>query len=180
MYLFGYDPASGGYVMTMPPSGVLNAVSGYWLRAYVDCEISIPPIPVPPAPPSGVQRADLPALYARGIPTPPAAPMLSAMAVSILDGLLVRNEPNPVRSEHTTTFKVTGPKADLVGAIRVEIYDLTGQLVWREEVQARETQWHTDDLRGDLLANGVYLYQIWVQVGDTWLPTGIRKVAVLR
>jgi hypothetical protein len=180
MYLFGYDPASGGYVMTMPPSGVLNAVSGYWLRAYVDCEISIPPIPVPPAPPSGVQRADLPALYARGIPTPPAAPMLSAMAVSILDGLLVRNEPNPVRSEHTTTFKVTGPKADLVGAIRVEIYDLTGQLVWREEVQARETQWHTDDLRGDLLANGVYLYQIWVQVGDTWLPTGIRKLAVLR
>jgi C1A family cysteine protease len=180
MYLFGYDPASGGYVMTMPPSGVLNAVSGYWLRAYVDCEISIPPIPVPPAPPSGVQRADLPALYAQGIPTPPAAPMLSAMAVSILDGLVVRNEPNPVRSEHTTTFKVTGPKADLVGAIRVEIYDLTGQLVWREEVQARETQWHTDDLRGDLLANGVYLYQIWVQVGDTWLPTGIRKVAVLR
>lgn len=75
---------------------------------------------------------------------------------------------------------MTGPKSDLVGAIRVEIYDLSGQLVWREEVQARETQWHANDLRGELLANGAYLYQIWVQVSDTWYPTGIRKLAVVR
>jgi hypothetical protein len=106
--------------------------------------------------------------------------MMRAMDASILDGLVVGNEPNPIRSEHTTTFKVTGPKSDLVGAIRVEIYDLSGQLVWREEVQGRETQWHTNDLRGELLANGVYLYRVWVKVGDAWLPTEAQKVAVVR
>jgi hypothetical protein len=106
--------------------------------------------------------------------------MMRAMDASILDGLVARNEPNPVRSEHTTTFRVTGPKADLVGAIRVEIYDLSGQLVWREEVQGRETQWHTDDLRGELLANGVYLYRMWVRIGDVWRPLEVEKLAVVR
>jgi hypothetical protein len=180
MYLFGYDAGSSGYVMVMPPNGMLEPMTGYWLRAYVECELCVDPIPAPPFPPSRVERADLTAMSAAGTPTPPAPPMMRAMDVSVLDGLVVGNEPNPIRSEHTTTFKVTGPKSDLVGAIRVEIYDLSGQLVWREEVQGRETQWHTNDLRGDLLANGAYLYQIWVQVGGTWLPTGIRKLAVVR
>jgi hypothetical protein len=180
MYLFGYDAGSSGYVMTMPPNGMLAATSGYWLRAYVDCEVCIDPIPAPPVPPSGVQRADLSAMNAQGIPTPPAPPMMRAMDASILDGLVVKNEPNPIRSENTTTFKVTGPKSDLVEAIRVEIYDLTGQLVWREEVQGRETQWHTDDLRGELLANGVYLYRVWVEIGEILYPLEIQKLAVAR
>jgi hypothetical protein len=51
---------------------------------------------------------------------------------------------------------------------------------WSEEAQARDLDWHTDNLDGELLANGVYLYKVWVRVGNTWLATGVRKVAVVR
>jgi PKD repeat protein len=180
MYLFGYDAVSRGYAMVVPPNGMLEPMTGYWLRAYVDCELCIDPIPAPPVPPSGVRRADLTTLFAQGIPTPPAPPMMRAMAVSILDGLVVGNEPNPIRSENTTTFKVTGPKSDLVGAIRVEIYDLSGQLVWSEEIEAKELAWHTVNDAGELLANGVYLYRVWAKTGEIWYPLEIRKLAVVR
>jgi len=93
---------------------------------------------------------------------------------------LIKSEPNPVRSQHTTTFKVMGSKSESVSAIRVEIYDLSGQLVWSEEAHARELAWHTDNQDGELLANGVYLYRIWVKVGDSWLPMSPGKLAVLR
>ena len=105
---------------------------------------------------------------------------MRAVGESVLDGLVVANEPNPVRSEHTTTFKVTGLKSDLVRAIRVEIYDLSGQLVWSEEIGAKELAWHTVNDAGELLANGVYLFRVWVKVGDAWLATGVQKVAVVR
>jgi flagellar hook assembly protein FlgD len=94
--------------------------------------------------------------------------------------LVVGNEPNPIRSENTTTFKVTGPKSDLVGAIRVEIYDLSGQLVWSEEIEAKELAWHTVNDAGELLANGVYLYRVWAKTGEIWYPLEIRKLAVVR
>jgi len=182
MYLFGYDTASSGYVVVMPPNGMLQPMSGYWLRAYVDCELCIDPIPVPPTPPSQAQSADPKAMQAQGIPTPPAPPVMRAVSESVLEveGLVVANEPNPVRSEHTTTFTVTGPKSDLVSAIRVEIYDLSGQLVWSAEIEAKELPWHTVNDAGELLANGVYLYRVWVKIGEIWYPQAIQKLGVLR
>jgi hypothetical protein len=180
MYLFGYDPVSGGYVMVYPPDGVLQPWSGYWIRAYVDCEVCIPSTPAPPSPPMSalVRSADL---DLKDIPTPPLPPYaLSKVEEVLASELRVVNIPNPVRSEHTTTFKVEGKGANLVQAIRVDIYDQRGQLVFTQEIAAKELAWHTVNDAGELLANGVYLYQVWVKIADEWYPTGVHKLAVVR
>ncbi|MCS7241027.1 MAG: T9SS type A sorting domain-containing protein [Candidatus Bipolaricaulota bacterium] len=89
----------------------------------------------------------------------------------------VFNHPNPVRDVHTTTFVVRGVEADL---IRVEVYDLTGRLVYVGEAAGNELVWHTQDLLGRYLANGVYLYKVLVKVGDTWIVSDIQKIVILR
>ena len=93
------------------------------------------------------------------------------------DQITVMNIPNPVRDVHTTTFLVRGVEADL---IRVEIYDLTGRLVYVGEAPGNELVWHTQDMLGQYLANGVYLYKVYVKVGDTWLVSDVRKLVILR
>ncbi|HDI11759.1 MAG TPA: hypothetical protein ENF77_05545 [Candidatus Acetothermia bacterium] len=85
--------------------------------------------------------------------------------------------PNPVRDVHTTTFMVRGVEAEL---IRVEVYDLSGRLVWQGEAPGSRLVWHTEDLVGNYLANGVYLYVIRVKVGDSWIHSGIQKLAIYR
>lgn len=87
------------------------------------------------------------------------------------------NYPNPITDVHTTVFGVRGVEADL---IRVEIYDLAGRLVWEGEALGNELAWHTEDLAGHYLANGVYLYVIYVKVGDSWIHSGIQKLAIYR
>ena len=87
------------------------------------------------------------------------------------------NVPNPVRDVHTTTFVVRGVEAE---RIRVEVYDLTGKLVWQGEALGAELTWHTEDLTGLPLANGVYLYKVYVKVGEGWLFSDVQKVVILR
>jgi hypothetical protein len=91
--------------------------------------------------------------------------------------ITVYNYPNPVKDVHTTTFVVEGVDAEL---IRVEVYDLTGKLVWKGEGSGNELTWHTEDLTGLPLANGVYLYQVFVKVGETWIASDVRKLVILR
>jgi len=52
--------------------------------------------------------------------------------------------------------------------------------VFTQNINAKELEWHTDNDTGELLANGVYLYQVWVKIADTWYPTGVHKLAVVR
>jgi hypothetical protein len=85
--------------------------------------------------------------------------------------------PNPVRDVHTATFAVRGVEAE---RIRVEVYELTGKLVWQGEALGHELTWHTEDLTGLPLANGLYLYRIYVKVGEGWLFSGVQKVVILR
>ena len=119
-------------------------------------------------------------LHARGLEAPPQPPMLKLMREAVVKGLKVYNIPNPIRSEHTTTFKVEGKGTDLVQAIRVEIYNQAGQRVFTQNINAKELEWHTVNDAGELLANGVYLYQVWVEIGGEWYPTGVHKLAVVR
>ena len=88
-----------------------------------------------------------------------------------------QNIPNPVRDVHTTTFVVRGVEAE---RIRVEVYDLTGKLVWKGEGLGNELTWHTEDLTGLPLANGVYLYKVYVKVGEAWIVSDTRKLVILR
>ena len=85
--------------------------------------------------------------------------------------------PNPVRDVHTTTFYVRGVEADL---IRVEVYDLSSRLVWQGEAPGSELVWHTEDLTGLPLANGVYLYKVLVKAGGDWIASDVLKVVILR
>ena len=179
-FLFGYDPVSAGYVMIDPATGCLEPWSGYWMKIYRDgCTLIIPPTacssPMPAGTPISVKE-----LEARGLEAPPAPPQIPVMGESPIDGLTVRNIPNPVRSEHTTTFKVEGKGVELVEAIRVDIYDLRGMRVFSEQIEDVELVWHTVNDAGELLANGVYLYQVWVCVGESWYPMEVQKLAVFR
>jgi fibronectin type 3 domain-containing protein len=180
MYLFGYDTVAGGYGMLDPVNGQLNAWTGYWIRAYVDCEVAINPAPPPPPPPTQSALMKPSALGLDGIALPPAPPKISLMGQELVNDLTVCNIPNPIRSEHTTTFKVEGKAAQLVQGIRVEIYNQAGQKVFTQDINAKELEWHTDNDMGELLANGVYLYQVWVNIGGSWYPTGVHKLAVVR
>ncbi len=89
---------------------------------------------------------------------------------------LVYNAPNPVMGL-STTFVVEGVEAEL---IRVEVYNLWGNLVFAGEAIGNELTWNTLDLSGRLVANGVYLYIAQVKVGDTWVPSPVEKLLILR
>jgi len=101
----------------------------------------------------------------------PSAPRSLAELISVF------NVPNPVRDVHTTTFVIRGVEAE---KIRVEVYDLAGRLVWRGEGLGNELSWGTQDLTGLPLANGVYLWRVWVKVGEEWVASAIQKLVILR
>jgi len=92
----------------------------------------------------------------------------------------VINAPNPIQDTHTTTFKVLGICPCHVQGLRVEIYDLSGKLVWEGETLEQTLSWHTENELGQVLANGVYLYRAKVKVGSTWTLTPMGKLAILR
>jgi hypothetical protein len=174
---YGYNPGLRDYIVQDLACGRLDAWTGYWILAYVDCVLTFAPIPAPPLSPAlPLQLPKTP-----GLPSPPAPPAASAKAIEeVLSQLDVRNVPNPIRDERTTVFRVEGSTADLVEEIRVDIYDQNGTRVFTQRIAAKELVWHTVNDAGELLANGVYFYQVWVRIGEAWYPFGIRKLAVVR
>ena len=102
------------------------------------------------------------------------SPLVPASRLALLTVLAV---PNPVRDVHTTVFTVRGLEVE---AIRVEVYDLTGRLVWRAEAPGSELVWHTEGLDNLPLANGVYLYRTYVRVGGGWISLPVQKIVILR
>lgn len=98
----------------------------------------------------------------------------------IADQLKVLPCPNPVRDVHTATFRVMDALTSQVEEIRVQIYDLSGRLVWEDAALGSELDWHTDSLSGEYLANGIYLYMVQVRIGGSWINQDIGKIAVLR
>jgi|GEM_PF-4197729 len=154
--------------------GMIRMWEGHWIRTYVDDLTMIIPVGSPPpvSPGSVVE----PSATASDI-TPPPPPPLPTPDLSQID---VINEPNPVVDVHTTVFKVVGPAAAFVEAMRVRIFDLAGRLIWEAEVEGPELEWHTQDLTGAYLANGVYLYRVEVKVGGQWITTEVKKLAIYR
>ena len=89
----------------------------------------------------------------------------------------VLNIPNPITDVHTTVFTVLGVEAE---GIKVEVYDLAGRLVWKGEAEGNELPWDTRDLTGLPLANGVYLYLVYVKVEGEWIVSDVQKLVILR
>jgi len=91
--------------------------------------------------------------------------------------LQVINVPNPITDVHTTTFMVRSPDVE---AMRIQIFDLAGSLVYEEEVLSNELVWHTDNDYGEYLANGIYLYRASVLINGEWVETTVQKLVILR
>jgi len=105
-----------------------------------------------------------------------AVSSLSLPSVEPREKLEVLVVPNPVRDVHTATFVVHGITVE---RMKVEIYDLSGRRVWEGEALGNELLWHTQDLSGLPLANGVYLYRVVVEArGRQEVVQG--KVVILR
>jgi len=114
-----------------------------------------------------------------------SASALSAMAVSRTDEkarnlaakLEVMNIPNPVRDVHTTTFMVRNVAVE---AMKIQIFDLSGALVYEEETPGNELEWHTVNDYGEYLANGIYIYRAVALIGGEWVQTALQKLVILR
>ena len=175
-----YDNSTGAYV-GVGPYEPLDPWVGYWLKTSVDdvqMKITVDYwLAHPPVPPTGATAYE--PLSVIGAETPPSPPAKLKFGPAMdKSGLLVYNEPNPVRDVHTTTFKVKG--AVPIEAIRVEIFNQAGQLVFEDEQLGDELVWHTQDDYGENLANGVYLYRVSAKINGKWVVTQIRKLAIVR
>ena len=170
--IYAYHASDGNY--TTPTT--INPWDGVWVKALVnDLNLELlhasrtPVAPVPP-PPTAFAPTDLPA--------PPS--ILPGIPPTEVD-LVFTNIPNPITDVHTTTFVVTGPMSGLVEAIKVQIFDLSGRLVYESgEIPGTGLDWHTDNDYGECLANGVYLYRMYAKIGGEWIESKTKKLAILR
>ena len=183
-YLFSYDPTLGGYQMVNPPNGTLEPWQGYWLRAYTDCELIIPPIPCPPAPPTSSLAYSADNVGRMELPPPPpnvASFPLDADASPIADsatGARVDIGPNP--ASDSVTFIVHGVCWCHVEGLRIKIYDLSGRCVYSRESTEPIQRWRLNSIDGNPLSNGVYLVRAWVSIDGIWHDAGTEKLAICR
>jgi hypothetical protein len=106
--------------------------------------------------------------------------------------------PNPMHNFTTFMFRLRGADPSLVEDLRIRIYTLSGRVV-REfdlvndsyhlesgglQIGWNRLQWDGTDEDGDLLANGVYLYQVFLRAEGEELmvnnESGIEKIAIVR
>ena len=162
-------------------TGCLPSWIGVWLETTVEgCTLVINPLACTASGPMS-RPLSVEEIHSRGLDLPPLPPVLVPLSLEEAVGSIsVLNEPNPVRSEHTTVFKVQGAGAEQVEEIRVDIYDQQGGLVFTQIISVKELVWHTVNNAGELLANGIYLYQVWVHIGDIWYPMEVQKLAIVR
>jgi len=111
--------------------------------------------------------ADLP-------PMPPVAVPPSAATLTF------GNSPNPVVDVNTTYFEVKGEAAYLVEALKVQIFDLSGKLVYENETADTRMAWHTENSDGEYVANGVYLYKLYALLNGEWVISDVRNVVIMR
>ncbi|MEA3397217.1 MAG: T9SS type A sorting domain-containing protein [Chloroflexota bacterium] len=107
---------------------------------------------------------------------PPMPPTFTPSAATLSFG----NSPNPVVDVNTTYFEVKGAAAYLVEALKVQIYDLSGRLVYEAEEAGASLAWHTDNDYGEYLANGVYLYKLYALFDGQWVVSTVKNVVILR
>ncbi len=182
--IWEYDTTSGKYTSGTLSSGeTLTPWTGYWILTYEnnlklnfsETGGAAGPLPPPfPLPPAGMRTG------LRVLVRPPSPPALPG-ALSVEDDLEFTNIPNPITDVHTTTFMVKGPMVALVEAIKVQIFDLSGRLVYETgKIPGTSLDWHTDDDYGDILANGVYLYRMYAKIGGAWIESKVKKLVILR
>ena len=84
------------------------------------------------------------------------------------------------RNSKRVTGKAATGAVSCLGKVYLPYPGLQGLQVFSEWIEDIELVWHTVNDAGELLANGVYLYQVWVRIGEIWYPLGVQKLAVIR
>jgi hypothetical protein len=173
--IYGYKASDGDY---NTPS-TLDPWYGYWVMAKVS-GLSLTllsalgtPVSVTPTAPMAAPRVASPLAFA------PAD--LPPMPSDAMGGTLVI--PNPILPPHDRLMNPLyfySPVQENVEAIRVQIFDLSGRLVYEHEEDGSRIEWQTENNYGEHLANGVYLYKLYMRVEGIWIATGISKLVILR
>ncbi|MEM1269056.1 MAG: hypothetical protein AAGI08_03310, partial [Bacteroidota bacterium] len=106
--------------------------------------------------------------------------------------------PNPMNTRTTFAFRLLGADPGLVDDFRIRIYTINGRLI-REfdlvedpstldggalRIGWNKVDWDGTDQDGDLIANGVYLYKVFLRADGKELEvnndSGIEKLVVIR
>lgn len=91
------------------------------------------------------------------------------------------NYPNPMRSETSFMFDVTG--LENPGKGQIKIYTIAGRLIREIEIPVNigfnTITWDGKDSDGDLIANGTYLYKLSL-TGSVQLESEVMKLVVLK
>jgi hypothetical protein len=109
--------------------------------------------------------------------------IVSSTATLALDNLL--NYPNPFSQETSFRFTHNQPFTDL--KIRIEIFDLRGQLVQFIETRqnspgflSQPIRWDGRGIDGNLIGNGVYIYRLILQTPDGNDSVATQKLVIIR
>ena len=182
--IYGYKASDGDY---NTPS-ILDPWYGYWVMAKIS-GLSLTllsalgtPVSVTPTAPMAAPRVALPLAAPPLVFAPADLPPMPSDAITLeVMGLIFSNSPNPVTDVNTTYFRVKGATVALVSAIKVEIYDLAGTLVYASgKVAGTSLAWHTGNDYGEYLANGVYSYRMYAKVQGQWVVSNVKSVIILR
>ncbi len=86
--------------------------------------------------------------------------------------------PNPAALGQAIQFQVEG---EGIEAIQVEVYDLSGQLVFQSDrTPGNRLSWHQLNNDGSPVANGVYLYVVTAIGNQSQVRSAVQKLVVLR
>lgn len=90
----------------------------------------------------------------------------------------IYNYPNPVQSY--TRFMIEHDRPETVLNATVNIYDLSGRLLWSvKQSTLEEIQWDATDSNGYKLQNGVYLYRVSIETNSTTIHSRMNKILVV-
>jgi len=171
--IWEWDSLSEAWIKpTVLTGATLDPWTGYWIYTFRDGLVLhfSPAGPGEPPPPTTMAvKTTVPAA-----PPKPQEPSPELLALKVI------NDPNPIYDVHTTTFRVLGVCPCSIQALRIRVYDLAGRLVWEGEDATASLTWRTQNMLGEYLSNGVYLYQAQVKISGEWVTTPLEKLAVLR
>jgi len=153
---------------------------GYWVLTEQNNVKLTFPYPQPGLPGSSTASV-LPLSALPNGMTPPLPPGIPGLTYEAVDNLVFTSFPNPVTDVNTVHFQVNGAAEASVEAVKLEIYDASGALVYSSgEISDTGFDWHTDNRYGDYLPNGVYSYRMYAKLNGQWVVSGVEAVVILR
>ena len=175
--IYWYDTSLGNYRQATAASPItLDPWVGYWIYALQSgLALTFSTTgggELPPPPPTSLLQALEPPTRPSLPPPPPVIDQAGTLQFG--------HHPNPVTEVNTATFTISGSMSALVKAIKVQIFDLSGRLVYEQEESGASLDWHTENDYGEHLANGVYLYKIYALIDGEWIESETKKLVILR